>query len=125
MFQSNIAAGIMPVATFTAAARKTPPPGPADTVQDLNLDLSQQVIHSSLLGRQFRTLSPGEIVQDQTEDTDTSLFDYEHTRGGKPQYDQLHVFALCLFVFQRSLGCANCFSFHRRNHFFLFVARMS
>ena len=82
--QSNIAAGIMPVASFAVAARKTPPPGPADTTKDLNLDLSQPVLNSSLLGRMFRTVSPGEILHDNTEDTDTSLYDYEHASGTMP-----------------------------------------
>ena len=71
----------MPIASLAIAARKTPPPGPAETVKDLNLELSQPVLSSSLLGRMFRTVSPGEIIQDHTYDTDTSLYDYEHANG--------------------------------------------
>ena len=90
VFQSNIAAGIMPVTGLVAAARKTPPPGPADSARDINLGLSHGtgVLNSSMLGRMFRTVSPGEIIQDNTEDTDTSLNDYETAQGTMPPYVQ-------------------------------------
>ena len=72
----------MPVASFAAVPR-TPPP-PKTPPPEVGFGISSGVLNTTLLGRMFATPEPGD--EHMLSDTDTSLFDYQHTNefgGGR------------------------------------------
>ena len=78
--QSSIAAAIIPKTLFAAVPRTPPPTLDPETRDsyDLELTTGTGVLTASLLGRMFTTPPPDDCL---TEETDTSLYDYEQARG--------------------------------------------
>jgi hypothetical protein len=78
---AHIAPGLLPNAAFVTVPR-TPPPtlDAADARHSYDLELSSHsgVLQASAMGRLFTNPSPDDVL---SEETDTSLFDYEQARG--------------------------------------------
>ena len=83
---------------------RTPPPtlhSEARESYDLELSTDTGVLRASAMGRLFSSPSPDDIL---SEDTDTSLFDYEQARGTLS-----YVTAGCFHVALYSVSAPNCF----------------